>query len=268
MTKMTDEERQAHIERLGVKRIVELEQVKLLHNWFDKKRTARKACRVIGASRTGKTSACKAYKRCHPFQRVQGQKLIAPVAYIQPPQDCSAREFYRALLREVDYAIPKGTVGDIRNRTLTVFKECQTELIIIDEADRLPRKTFAEIRDLYDKLEIAIALVATDILDRVLTVSLADGMQTYNRFRSVYPFGTLSPEDFKTTVALWERDILNLPVASNLISPTKLKILQHATQYYLGPLDELLRESAIRALEKGKNSIDIATLKEVARENS
>lgn len=145
---MTDEERQAYIERLRAKRIVEIEQVKLLHAWFDKKRSARKACRVVGASRTGKTSACKAYLRCNPAQKVQGQKLVAPVVYIQPPQDCSARELYRGLLEAVEYAIPKGTVGDIRNRVLTVLKECRADLIIIDEADRLPRKTFAEIRDL------------------------------------------------------------------------------------------------------------------------
>lgn len=103
-------------------------------------------------------------------------------------------------------------------------------------------------------------------MNQVLKVGLADGKQTYNRFRSTYPFGTLSPQEFKTTVALWERDILNLPVPSNLTSPKKLKILQKATEYYLGPLDELLRESGIRALEKGMTHIDEATLKDVARE--
>jgi len=57
-----------------------------------------------------------------------------------------------------------------------------------------------------------------------------------------------------------------LPVASNLSSKSTLKILGEATGGYIGLLDMILREAAIRALEKGLSKIDQETLQEVAGE--
>jgi hypothetical protein len=45
-----------------------------------------------------------------------------------------------------------------------------------------------------------------------------------------------------------------------------LKTLGEATGGYIGLLDMILREAAIRALKKGLQKIDLATLKEVATE--
>lgn len=57
-----------------------------------------------------------------------------------------------------------------------------------------------------------------------------------------------------------------MPVASNLSSKTMLKTLGEATGGYIGLLDMILREGAIRALKKGLQKSDLATLKEVAGE--
>jgi DNA transposition AAA+ family ATPase len=67
-------------------------------------------------------------------------------------------------------------------------------------------------------------------------------------------------------VEIWEKQILKLPVASNLYSKTMLKTLGEATGGYIGLLDMILRESAIRALKKGLQKVDLETLKEVAAE--
>ena len=45
-----------------------------------------------------------------------------------------------------------------------------------------------------------------------------------------------------------------------------LKTLGEATGGYIGLMDMILREAAIRALEKGLKKIDQATFKEVAEE--
>ncbi|MCC5606876.1 hypothetical protein LC612_08780 [Nostoc sp. CHAB 5834] len=59
--KPDDEWLQAEIARLKGKSIVPLQHGKTLHDWLDGKRKARKSCRVVGESRTGKTVACAAY---------------------------------------------------------------------------------------------------------------------------------------------------------------------------------------------------------------
>ncbi len=79
-------------------------------------------------------------------------------------------------------------------------------------------------------------------------------------------FGKLSGEEFKRTVEVWEKKVLQLPVASNLSSKTMLKTLGEATGGYIGLLDMILREAAIRALKRGLQKIDLEMLKQVAAE--
>lgn len=55
----------------------------------------------------------------------------------------------------------KGTVAEIRERTFKVLQRCGVEMLIIDEADRLKPKTFAEVRDIFDKLNIAVVFGGT-----------------------------------------------------------------------------------------------------------
>jgi hypothetical protein len=145
---------------------------------------------------------------------------------------------------------------------MEVLKGCGVEMLIIDEADRLKPETFAEVRDIYDKLGIAVVLVATDRLEAVMKRD----EQVYNRFRACYRFGKLSEKDFRDTVKVWEEKVLKLPVSSNLTSKNMLQILTLATGGYIGRLDEILREAAIRALSKGLKKIDKAVLEAVAEE--
>lgn len=253
---------QAEIERLRHKDFVELEQVIKLHDWLEGKRRSRQSCRVVGESRVGKTVACNAYRLRHKPLQEPGKPPIVPVVYIQPPQDCTARELFRAIIEHLKYKMVKGTVGDIRSRTLQILNRCGVEMLIIDEANRLNPKTFTDVRDIFDNLGICIVLVGTDRLDAVLK----ERQENYNRFRACYRFGKLQGNEFKETVEIWEQDVLRLPVPSNLASKPMLKILGEATGGYIGLMDMILREAGIRALEKGLTKIDRATLEEVALE--
>lgn len=256
------QELQKEIERLGRRNIVEMKQLKTLHDWLDGKRQSRQSARVVGESRTGKTVACDAYRLRHRPRQEPGQPPTVPVVYIHIPQECGAKELFGEIIESLKYQMTKGTVAEIRDRTSRVLKGCGVEMLIIDEADRLKPKTFAEVRDIFDKLEIAVILVGTDRLDAVIKRD----EQVYNRFRACYRFGKLAGEEFKRTVEIWEKTVLQLPVASNLSSKTMLKVLGEATRGCIGLLDKILKDAAIRALKKGLKKIDLETLKEVAAE--
>ena len=259
---LNPEKVQAEIERLNKKSIVSLEQVKNLHEWLEGKRQSRQSGRVVGESRTGKTVGCDAYRLRHKPRHEPGNPPIVPVLYLQIPQECGAKELFSGILENLKYKVVKGTIAEIRDRTFQVLKGCRVEMLIIDEADRFKPKTFAEVRDIFDRLEIPVILVGTDRLDAVIKRD----EQVYNRFRGCHRFGKLSGEEFKRTVAIWEKQILQLPVASNLTNKTMLKVLGEATAGYIGLLDMILREAGIRALKKGLPHIDLETLKEVAQE--
>lgn len=260
--KPDDEWLQVEVARLKGKSIVPLQQVRSLHDWLDGKRKARQSCRVVGESRTGKTVACDAYRYRQKVQVEVGRPPIVPVVYIQPPQKCGAKDLFQEIIEYLKFKATKGTVSDFRGRTMEVLKGCGVEMIIVDEADRLKPETFAEVRDIYDKLGIAIVLVGTDRLEAVIKRD----EQVYNRFRACHRFGKLSGKEFQDTVQAWEDKVLKLPLPSNLISKDMLRILTSATEGYIGRLDEILREAAIRSLSRGLKKIDKAVLQEVAQE--
>lgn len=143
-----------------------------------------------------------------------------------------------------------------------LLQRCGVEMLVIDEADRLKPKTFADVRDIFDDLTMSVVLVGTDRLDAVIKRD----EQVYKRFRACHRFGRLSGQDFATVVEIWEQQVLKLPARSDLSSESMLKILGEATGGYIGLLAMVLREAAIRALERGGNKIDRALLQEVAGE--
>ena len=254
---------QQEITRLNRPSILPLEHIKDLHNWLDDKRKSRQSCRIVGESRTGKTVACNAYKlRNKPTQNGQ-QTPIVSVVYIMPPTKCTAKELFKEIIEALRYRAVKGTVSDFRSRAMEVLKACEVEMLIIDEADRLNLDIFSEVRDLRER-NISVVLVGTDRLDAVIKKD----EQIYNRFRSHRRFGKLAGADFKRTVTIWETNVLKLPVPSNLDRPEMLKILIKATEGYIGRLDELLREAAIKSLSRGHKRIEKEILQEVAKEYS
>ncbi|WP_373479135.1 TniB family NTP-binding protein [Geminocystis sp.] len=253
---------QQEIKRLERKTVVSLAQVATLHEWLESKRQSKQSCRIVGESRTGKTIACNSYRLRHKPKQEIGKAPQVPVIYVQVPQECGAKDLFQGIIEHLKYQMTKGTVSEIRKRTMTVLQRCGVEMIIFDEADRCKPKTFAEIRDIFDHLNIAIVLVGTDRLDAVIKKD----EQVYNRFRACYRFGKLSGEDFVRTVNIWEKQVLMLPVASNLTNKKMLKLIGEATSGYIGIMDMVLREAAIRSLKKGINKIDYDTLKEVVQE--
>ncbi|HEY9645139.1 MAG TPA: TniB family NTP-binding protein, partial [Chroococcidiopsis sp.] len=182
--------------------------------------------------------------------------------------ECTSRELFRQLLGYYNHDLPKGTVGDARSLAFKVLRESQTEVLIIDEADRLKSKTYADVRDIFDALKMAVILVGTT---KRLDPAVKEDEQVYNRFRSNYRMGTLQGNQLKEIVGVWERDIIALPVPSHLTTEPMLKIIRPAVGspqrgYYIGLVDMVLRETAIRSLEKGMMHIDKDILKEVAEE--
>jgi DNA transposition AAA+ family ATPase len=251
---------QETIDRLNRNGYIELPQVQMAHDWLECKRQSHQSGRVVGEPRTGKTMACDAYLLRNKPQQVAETATTAPVIYIQVPVDCGAKEFFGVILRYFNYQVVKETVAELRVCTLQVLKECQVEMLIIDEADRFKPKTFAAVRDISDNLQISVILVGTDRFDMVIKRD----EQVYNRFRDCYRFEKLSGEGFVQTVKIWEQQVLQLPTPSNLTSKTMIEILGEATGGYIGLMDKILREAAIRSIAKGLKKIDVETLKAVA----
>lgn len=260
LQRQIDTQAQRQIERLQRHCIVELEAVRQFHAWLDDKRHCRQACRVIGDSRTGKTFACNGYRLKYASNQPNGDAPIVPVIYWHATTETGQRELFVGLLDHLKYRVINGTISDLRERVYRLLKVCQVEMIILDEAHRFRPKTFSEIRDIFDLLNISVVLVGTDRLDAVVRRD----EQVHNRFMACHRFHRFDSQALEDTTAIWEEYVLKLPQRSDLTSAAMQKILGATTRGYLGALDEILRNAARRALQSGQSRIDVSLLSQVA----
>ena len=222
---------------------------------------ARRSCRVVGESRTGKTVNCNTYRLKSKVVQIPGQPPKIPVVYWHTPEELSLSSLFVGLLQRLNYQATQGRIPDLRERLYQVLRGCQVEMIIFDEAQRIPKKALSEIRDISD-LEIAVVLVGTDRLNTTLRLD----EQVKNRFKPCYRFNNLSTDEFREMTALWEEHVLQLPEPSNLTAAKAQNMLFPATQGCIGLLDQVLCEAGIRAIQRGKPRVDLDILKQVIAE--
>jgi DNA transposition AAA+ family ATPase len=248
------------IQRLNQRQILAVPKMQDFHKWLDMKRIARSSCRVIGESRTGKTVNCESYSSLNTeVSQNVGQPTTRPVLYWHCPEGLSVTGLFAGLLRLVNYQATKGRIPELRERTYQVLSGCQVEMIILDEAHRISLKALSEIRDISDLLQIAVVLVGTDRLNAVL----GQDEQIQNRFFLSYQFTKLNADELKEMTAFWEQHVLQMPEPSKLNVARVQSLLLRSTRGYIGLLDKVLREAAIRALMSGQRSIGLDLLKEV-----
>lgn len=252
------------IRQLGARRILEVPQMLQFHNWLDGKRLARQSCRVVGESRTGKTINCDTYRLKSKVTQTPGQAVTIPVVYWHCPEKLSVSSLFVGLLDSLHYQATRGRIPELRERVYHVLRSCQVEMIIFDEAQRASTQALSEIRDISDLLEIAVVLVGTDRLNAVIQRD----EQVLYRFLSAYRFSRLSAEELREMTALWEEHVLQLPEPSQLTSTKAQNLILQATQGYIGVLDQILCEAAIRSLQLGQFRIELSTLKQVVKECS
>jgi DNA transposition AAA+ family ATPase len=253
------EELQQAIERLITPTIMELEYMKQIHDWLDMQRLSRQPGRIVAPPRAGKSVTCDVYRLLNKPQKKPGRRDIIPVLYLQAPGDCTSGELLILILELLKYGATKGKITDLRRRVQRVLRESQVEMLIIDEANFLKLNTFSEIARIYDLLNISIILVGTDGLDNLIKRN----EYIHDRFIECFRFDVVSEKKFPQMVEIWEREIVQLPVPSNLTKQETLKPLYLKTGGKIGLLDKVMRKAAILSLRKGLSHIDRNTLDEV-----
>lgn len=123
---------------------------------------------VTGKSGLGKTTALREFKALHPTSIL-----------IEADHGYTAS----ALFRELCEALGLDTHGSLHELKKRVVSRLQGSgrLIIVDEAEHLPKRALELIRSVYDKAEVGVALVGLPLLRANLQGNPANFEQLYSR---------------------------------------------------------------------------------------
>ncbi|PSB31294.1 ATP-binding protein [Stenomitos frigidus] len=259
---------QVHIERLKQNRIVVLKQVKQVHEWLNSRRGLRQCGQIIGGAGMGKTMACISYLNLYRKANPSSEKLSTPIAYIAFPGTCPSRQLFRHIASYYKHNSLERTTQDARNLVFQLLHEQKTEMLLVDNADRLTTKNIADIRAIAHELNIAVILVG---VQRRLTPILRKDEKLSGQFHLHYQMHHITSQEVEEVIWVWEKDVIALPDESNLNKSPNLNILQDASltpehDYRLVLIDMILRKAAVRCLQNRLTYIDKSILKQVAEE--
>lgn len=278
-TRLSQTQRIALAEKIFIK----YPKLKRLYGRIDYCRTfskiaAEPECMLIaGTQGAGKTTLTEWYGGDFPVRKTP-QKLIVPVLLVSVPSPATVKGLASEILEALgDPAADKGTVASLTLRLRKYLKDCEVELIILDEFqhfdDRQSKKVLKTISDwlknLLNKTKVPIVLVGMPGCESVLDAK--GNEQLKRRFSTrdeIALFGWDTPEQEKEFRALLKLIDGDLPLLkdSHLADTDTAFLIYSATDGVINYVMKLLRRAAALAIELGTEEIDQALLAQAYEE--
>lgn len=229
---------------------------------------------LIGRTRAGKSTILESYaERFPPVLTETGRRQ--PVVLVSNPSTGSINDLATAILEALgDPRADRGTIGNKRYRIKRYFKDCQVELLIVDElqhfVDRVSLQVLLNasnwLKDLIKQTKVACVLVGLDD-------DAEEVVNTNEQLASMFPDPIrLTPfdwdetkpdggDEFRKFLMLVERE-LPLKEPSHLADEERAWRCFVASGGVIGYVMMLIRRAAHLALEAGREHIDDTLLAE------
>ena len=251
--------------------ILRLDQVSSFIDWIQGRLRLRKPGKAIGETGLGKTCACHAC--LEEFEPVQhpNQPAERPFVYVQIDENrCAPGRFLQLIL----IALKKPTSGNmhqLKQRVKKFFKQYKVQVLLVDEAHCLHFDALKTVRSFYDDQDLGVIPILIGTSNRLDTLMEKDEQVT-NRFANTFVFEELVGDKFSGIVKIWGEKIIRMQdplVAKDLskvdgkekiipliktgregINKDLASTLEEMTSGELRLLDNILRDAAVRLLEK------------------
>jgi hypothetical protein len=226
---------------------------------------------VIGSTDNGKTSIRRKIEvKYERFSAPEG-KINFPVVSIQMPPNPDERGFYNALLRGMMHPpFMSGKVDHIRDFVISLFLELNVRLLLIDEVQHIDRMPYRRQRTLLDTIkyisnEISLPVAAFGTSEAINV--FASDPQLQNRFKKMYLPKWESNDDFRRLLVSFEK-LLPLKEPSGLSNQEIASRIFTKTNGTIGEVNTLIRNSAVAALNAGKEKITLDIIERIPFESS
>jgi hypothetical protein len=227
-------------------------------------RSRMPALLIFGDPGMGKTKIIEKFLREHPSAYDEETGMMqSPVAATQMPPGPNEREFYEGLLVSLGSVMPQGVnVNHLRHRFRVLARQMDVRMLIIDEIHTMLAGSFREQRVFLN----SIRLLANDLKLPLVCVGTREAKQalmTDQQLADRFAAGELPP--WRDDLALGQLlasfgSILPLRLPSNLRDRDVRKRIIALTDGITVRIFRLIEAAAIRAIESGKERIDLDSL--------
>ncbi len=195
--KFIDEEKQHLVGTANVLHIVKTQTLAELMKVGKYAKDQKKLCVVTGEPGTGKSIAVKEFA-----EKYSGVILIEAVPTITPS------ELFKLLHSELKLS-GEGTIHSMFMETKERLRDTKI-LLIIDEAENLPKRCLELVRRIWDLSNIGVLLVGTNHLIKNLRGRRGEFAQLYSRVGLAHEVGKLTEKDAQEIISA------NMPGVGNL----------------------------------------------------
>lgn len=232
------------------------------------KRARMKNLLIIGDSNMGKTTIIERFIEGNPpveYQDEHGMyRTRIPVVMIQAPTIADEKNLYVSILEKFWTSFrPSDTTVKLRHHVYTQMRECEVQMLIIDEIHNLIDTTTVKQRQIMNALktlgnELRIPIVAVGI--NTAATIFSNDPQLASRY-SVVRLGKwgITKEYLGLLKAFEKRLPLRKP--SMLYGKEKATLLLKISEGNLGNLHTLLVECAKDAINEGSEEISVEIIK-------
>ena len=235
-----------------------------------------RALLLVGESGSGKSTVLESYfehnkpKTLAEAETEDGD--IRPVVMVEVPQRPGRRQFVAAIMGELGYKVKDDwDTSEIIRKISYYCRELQVQVLLIDEAHHIVegKKQDAEedisefIKSLLNQCRVQIVLSGLPSL-----LKLREYKQLKRRLQAPvqlrpYNWSTLEGRiEFLAVLAQFEEQAA-LPMSSNLADHEVAKRIYCATGGHIGLVSKYLSEALERAIDQGKEVLDLELLAEV-----
>jgi len=246
-----------------------MEDIERCHDSPNLKKNREPDCLFLtGCTGAGKTTIYETYVQDYPIREEDG--TIVPIVYAAIPAPATIIGLVEVLLEQLGDPLPeKGTVSNKTRRLGKCLKNCEVELIFLDEfhhfIDRDSAKVLKNVCDWLKTLilnsKIPVILFGLPKSEEIMKV---DNLQLSRRFkhrRSLIPFPNNDSglELFRHFLSGIESQ---LPLAnkSNLAEKSMSERIYYATDGTIGHVMTLIRMGATYAIEQDIEQINLNVL--------
>jgi len=234
-------------------------------------KTGEPACMALeGLSGAGKSTLVRAYAASLPrYQAESGTRI--PVFYLETPSPVTVKAMATHMLTELgDPGAHKGTLPMMNARLIHYLRECDVQLVILDDFHHLidteTNRILARVSDWLKVLikETGIPYLVVGIENTVETILRAN--QQLSRLFAVRetlaPFALDTEEDAKTFLLflVYAQDAVGMSLPNEISQSEMLARMHYATNGVVGNIMNLLRFAVILAEQNEKNALTLDLL--------